>query len=550
MAKITKKKKIIYASILVAIMIAALIFILIACGKNKDKQGNSGVPGKDGADGLTPNIGENGNWWIGGVDTGICAAGKDGYTPIKGVDYFDGIDGINGVDGKDGAPGKDGESGKDGEDGINGIDGKDAVQPQIMFDEERGVLHISYDDGMTWSKLLDLGDMIKDVQAGVSVASCKINSLGHLIVTYSNGDTADLGKVAAENGKNGKDGVGIADVSLSSGNLIVSLSDGTVKNLGNIHGADGVGISDVTVTAAGNLVIKLTNGKLFDLGNVKGNDGVNGLDGINGTDGKNGSDGITPTIRIDAYTKEWQVSYDNGESWQSLGSLSTGSPGEDGISPVIRIDANGYWEISRNNGLTWENTGVKAVGKDGADGEPGEDGRGIASMEIIDGYLFVTYTDSAIPVNIGKVGTGTVGGGSDDTPEPYTDGLVFYPLGDGSEYGVAIGAAIYMESIVIPSTYHGKPVTTILDKAFAPVNDMESVLRVVIIPNSVIEIRDGAFSMCEALENVFIPSSVQTIGIYAFEKVQCVTFEIAEHADWNEQYLACDQIVWNGQNNQ
>jgi hypothetical protein len=51
--------------------------------------------------------------------------GKDGYTPIKGVDYFDGKDGepgkdgytpVKGVeyfDGVDGAPGKDGEDGKD-----------------------------------------------------------------------------------------------------------------------------------------------------------------------------------------------------------------------------------------------------------------------------------------------------------------------------------------------------------------------------------------------------------------------------------------------------
>lgn len=35
-----------------------------------------------------PNIGANGNWFIGNIDTGIKAEGKDGYTPQKGVDYF------------------------------------------------------------------------------------------------------------------------------------------------------------------------------------------------------------------------------------------------------------------------------------------------------------------------------------------------------------------------------------------------------------------------------------------------------------------------------
>ena len=46
-----------------------------------------------GADGPTPYIGENGTWWLGKEDTGIKAEGKDGYTPVKGKDYFDGKDG-------------------------------------------------------------------------------------------------------------------------------------------------------------------------------------------------------------------------------------------------------------------------------------------------------------------------------------------------------------------------------------------------------------------------------------------------------------------------
>ena len=37
------------------------------------EQGQAGRDGKDGADGKTPYIGENGNWWIGDADTGISA---------------------------------------------------------------------------------------------------------------------------------------------------------------------------------------------------------------------------------------------------------------------------------------------------------------------------------------------------------------------------------------------------------------------------------------------------------------------------------------------
>ena len=55
-------------------------------------KGADGRDGVDGKDGKTPFIGENGNWWIGEIDTGIKAAGNDGK---------DGINGIDGTNGKE-----------------------------------------------------------------------------------------------------------------------------------------------------------------------------------------------------------------------------------------------------------------------------------------------------------------------------------------------------------------------------------------------------------------------------------------------------------------
>lgn len=96
--------------------------------------------GSDGKDGITPTIGENGNWFLGSTDTGKPSRGAPGAAGTPGKD---------GTDGKDGAPGKDGadghtpaitaeKSGKvttvkadgttiatinDGADGTNGADG-------------------------------------------------------------------------------------------------------------------------------------------------------------------------------------------------------------------------------------------------------------------------------------------------------------------------------------------------------------------------------------------------------------------------------------------
>lgn len=51
-------------------------------------QGIQGAKGDTGADGTTPHIGDNGNWWIGGTDTGVQAEGQDGDTPVRGEDYW------------------------------------------------------------------------------------------------------------------------------------------------------------------------------------------------------------------------------------------------------------------------------------------------------------------------------------------------------------------------------------------------------------------------------------------------------------------------------
>jgi hypothetical protein len=50
-----------------------------------------GQDGAPGADGITPHIGVNGNWHLGETDTGVKAEGKDGkdgYTPVRGTDYW------------------------------------------------------------------------------------------------------------------------------------------------------------------------------------------------------------------------------------------------------------------------------------------------------------------------------------------------------------------------------------------------------------------------------------------------------------------------------
>ena len=71
------------------------------------------------------------------------------------------------------------------------------------------------------------------------------------------------------NGKDGADGVGIADIKLNeNGELIVTLTDSTVKNLGKVKGEDGVGISGVSINENGELIVTLTDGTELNAGAV------------------------------------------------------------------------------------------------------------------------------------------------------------------------------------------------------------------------------------------------------------------------------------------
>ena len=72
------------------------------------KPGAAGADGAKGADGITPHIGDNGNWFLGSTDTGKPSRGETGAQGTPGKDGADGSNGKDGVDGKPGAPGADG----------------------------------------------------------------------------------------------------------------------------------------------------------------------------------------------------------------------------------------------------------------------------------------------------------------------------------------------------------------------------------------------------------------------------------------------------------
>ena len=58
-----------------------------------------------------------------------------------------------------------------------------------------------------------------------------------------------------------------------------------------------------------------------------GKDGVDGAVGAQGPQGEKGDDGVTPLIRINPDSNEWEVSTDNGSTWTTTNVQATGSVG-------------------------------------------------------------------------------------------------------------------------------------------------------------------------------------------------------------------------------
>ena len=82
----------------------------------------------DGADGLTPTIGENGNWYLGATDTGKPSRGEKGDTGEKGEKGDTGPTGPTGPKGDTGSTGPQGEIGPKGDTGAQGPQGEMGLQ--------------------------------------------------------------------------------------------------------------------------------------------------------------------------------------------------------------------------------------------------------------------------------------------------------------------------------------------------------------------------------------------------------------------------------------
>lgn len=266
----------------------------------------------------------------------------------------------------------------------------------------------------------------------------------------------------------------------NEGALSVTLTNGTVLDLGNIKGADGIGISKSEVNASGELVLTYTDGTVKNLGNIVGSNGVDGQDGV----------GIK-TVTLSS----------TGELMITLSDNS-----------VINLG-----NVKGEKGDKGDKGDKGARGEKGEKGDKGDTGRGIAKTELVNGELIITYTDGT-KENLGSVS---------NAESEYSSGLQYTLNEDNNSYTLSSAGELFNSTkVVIPETYKGKPVTKIGERAFystqlygsdsskgAPINEL-------ILPSTIKSIALEAFYNCKIEKVVFEGTieewcSIQFVGASA-----------------------------------
>ena len=149
-------------------------------------------------------------------------------------------------------------------------------------------------------------------------------------------------------GDKGDAGVGISSIKSVNYELIITLTDGTVHNLGNIRGEKGKdGTNGVSPTVS---VTETTNGHTVSITDVNG---TQSFDVTNGRNGTNGTNGVSPTVTV---TKEGKVATITctDVNGTTTATISDGADGQGGGSSSGSGSAITYaYDTEIATGETW-----------------------------------------------------------------------------------------------------------------------------------------------------------------------------------------------------
>lgn len=168
----------------------------------------------------------------------------------------------------------------------------------------------------------------------------------------------------------GKDGVGMAGASIDrDGNLILTLTNGETKELGRVVGKDGIGLAGASISRDGELVVTLSSGEQKSLGPVVGRDGKDGADFSGVEFDYDGERTITIKGRGGEITKRVPVPLDRGYWREGMACEKGDVVTENGTAWIALRDTKAKPALESKE--DWRIFARK--GRDGRDGKNGID---------------------------------------------------------------------------------------------------------------------------------------------------------------------------------
>ncbi|MGP6175594.1 choice-of-anchor G family protein, partial [Corynebacterium sp. A21] len=270
--------------------------------------------GTPGVDGETPEVGANGNWWIGDVDTGVPAAGADGQngTSVTVV--------TNVTDPETGATTLTFSDGNvvvipAGVSGVDGVDGASVTVTGSGLNAD-GDLEVTFSDGSMVT--VPRGATGADGES-ITILSQTADANGNTVIEFSDGSLVTVAK--GEAGQDGADGADGQTPSIGeNGNWWIGDVDTNVPATG-AAGADGESVSIVSIAtdAAGNSTVTFSDGNVMIVPA-----GVSGVAGVDGTS-------VTVTDSALNADGDLEVTFSDG----SMVTVPRGATGADGESITI-----------------------------------------------------------------------------------------------------------------------------------------------------------------------------------------------------------------------
>ena len=259
--------------------------------------------GVKGDPGVTPTIGENGNWYLGDTDTGKPSKGEKGDKGDKGEKGDAGEQGIQGIQGPQG------EKGDTGPQGIQGLQGPQGEKG------DTGPQGLQGEKGETGST----GNGIESIT--LSSTSGKIKTY---TILFTNGTTTTFNVSDGEEGPIGHDGKGL-EFNWSGTQLGVRVEGTTEYTYVDLKGSKGD---------------KGDKGEKGD----KGDTGEQGIQGVKGETGQQGIQGIQGEKGDKGDKGEQGPQGEKGDAGYSIGSVTkksgTGAAGTTDVYSIKLNDAN------------------------------------------------------------------------------------------------------------------------------------------------------------------------------------------------------------------